>query len=102
MLMLLIAIGRFSVVVAAVALIAAMTIEGWIYGAVLDNRFPGAVAGFFGGLLAAGSIFGLAAAVFDMQRTLRAMAGNQGAPVGGWNDNDIVSPPPLRRTEPRA
>jgi hypothetical protein len=110
MLTVLIAVGRFSVALAAILLIVTCTAWGWLYGSSLGFMYTvsaeasqpiGAIAGFLVGLLSAGSVFGLAAAVFDIQRTLRTMARNQGI---------IERPPPDyastvpsgNRVEPRA
>ena len=93
MLTLLIVVGRFSVALAAILLIVACTAWGWVYGSSLsflysdiapanhgaEGQLMGVIGGFFVGLLSAGSVFGLAAAVFDIQRTLKTVARNQGA-----------------------
>jgi len=73
-------------------LIATSTVLGWVYGMQLDvsqfafaqplvstpNRLLYASLGLVSGLIIAGATFGLAAAIFDMHRTLRVMARNQG------------------------
>jgi hypothetical protein len=103
MLAMLIAVGRFSVAAAAVVTIAATTIAGWVYGIGTSNQVPGAIGGFFAGLLLAGSIFGIAAAIFDMQRSLRTLARNPDSSVFSDDDwerrrlNEITA----RRAEPR-
>ena len=83
MLTLLISVGRFSVALAAGVTVAVATATGWFYGVGASygsGHGPlGAFVGFLGGVLTAGSVFGLAAAVFDMQRSLRFIARNQEA-----------------------
>jgi hypothetical protein len=97
MLTTLISVGRFSVALTAFLLIVACTVSGGWYGSALGLIYSdigttnhpangemlgvllGIAGGFVVGLLSAGSIFGLAAAVFDMQHSLRAIARTQGA-----------------------
>ncbi len=81
MLKLLIAIGRFVIVISAVLVVIAGAIGGWNapdqpapmpYGFAPFEpiRIAAAIAGFLGGLIFAGSVLGLAAAIFDMQRRI--------------------------------
>jgi hypothetical protein len=114
MLTLLISVGRFSVAMAAILITAATTVSGWFYGSVIDSAYLSeeraypsnvdhliyAAIGFLIGLILSGSIFGVAAAVFDIQRTLRTMARNQGLVENGPQDY-VSTVPRGPRAEPR-
>jgi hypothetical protein len=117
MLTMLISVGRFSVALTAFLLIIVCAVSGGWYGSSLGLIYSGIGAtnhgadgellgillgiagGFVVGLLSAGSIFGLAAAVFDMQHSLRAIARTQGAYLedDGWDAQHST----VGRTEPR-
>lgn len=91
MLLLLINVGRMTVLIAAAITIISAACIGWLGGANLDiiqynftqasvptpNRLLFAGCGLLAGFLLAGSVFGLVAAVFDMQRSLRTLAKDQ-------------------------
>lgn len=116
MILLLVNVGRFTVVVAALIVVVIPTIAGWQYGANLDvlqygfmqnlastpNRLVYSALGLSAGLIASGSIFGFLAAIFDMQISLRALVKSHNARES--NDNgqaNTTSPSGTRRAEPR-
>ena len=85
MLRLLAAVGRFVTVVSALLIIASAAIFGWMSIDLFplgeyfpmyrfsksDTRLILAVIGAFGGLLVAGTIYGLFAAIYDTHRLTR-------------------------------
>jgi hypothetical protein len=82
----LIRVGRALVVLCAMITIIACAIQGYILaniyyqttlmedGTAASGPVFGAVLGAVVGLIIAGAVFGLVAAVFDMQRSLRLLA----------------------------
>lgn len=79
----LISSGRASVVSSAITLIAGFVVGGW-YVVLLFDHYPwnvftvfrliGAAIGFSIGSGIAGTLFGVIAAIFDMQQSLRRIA----------------------------
>lgn len=86
MLSFLIAIGRYTVVIAAVCIIISSTVSGYFYAltwqysqglvdvpdSVSVFEVIGTVLGFAAGVILSGSVLGLMAAVFDIQRSIKA------------------------------
>lgn len=93
----LIGLGKVAIVLGALMMVIGGTVEGWMFGAAQDAArgvgsayaIGGAVAGFVGGLITAGAIFGLAAAFFEIELSLRRIA-----------DASLVAPPAMPLRDP--
>lgn len=80
--------GRAFVVFGALAMIIMGIVIGWSLGGMIDHapinavtlaRIVGALIGFMCGSGIAGTIFGVVAAIFDIQESVRAIARARGA-----------------------
>jgi hypothetical protein len=99
-----IGLGRLSVLAGALLTTISGTIYGWFIGmdrdigqyafdqpgAVTPNRIAFGLLGLVCGLIIAGSVFGLAAAIFDMQNALRHIAnrGEEPSDEDRWREAD--------------
>ncbi len=92
---LLIGLGKLAIVLAALAMVIGGAVGGWAEAsqepvAGLSGTaagIVGAIIGLIGGLITAGAIFGLAAALFEIERSLRRIA----------DASVLVAPAPLSR-----
>lgn len=75
--------GRAFVIFGALAMIVTGVVIGWYLGAMLDRyawnmitapRIIGSIVGFLFGSGIAGTVFGVVAAIFDIQENIRAIA----------------------------
>jgi hypothetical protein len=88
--------GRFFIVIGAISIISICVVAGWNFS---SYRLLGAAFGFLFGSGIAGTIFGVAAAIFDIQENVRRIAERSGGSGGGLNEN--LSAYTQRTNEPR-
>lgn len=102
----LISSGRASVVSAAVALILGFVAGGWLLGGMLDHtpadlltlpKLVGAAAGLLVGSAVAGTVFGVIAAIFDMQQSLRILSNRQRNDRSAEDSHDTLAYRPHHR-----
>jgi hypothetical protein len=91
----LVAWGRFFLVIGALSIIAVCVVVGWNFS---SYRLLGAAFGFLFGSGIAGTIFGVAAAIFDIQQNIRLIA-SRGASGQNFDENLTAYAP--RTNEPR-